>query len=92
MLLPGEMAEADKGYRDDAVRHCDFVVSKSDARAKSRAMRRHETVNGDLKAFGCLKQQWRHELSFHLFAFAACCLLIQVTYQLEGGPMFHCKY
>lgn len=92
MLLPGEMVEADRGYRDAAVRHCDVVVSKSDGRAKSRAMRRHETVNSDLKTFGCLEQQWRHDLFKHSLAFAACALLTQFKYQLEGGPKFHCKY
>jgi hypothetical protein len=84
MLLPGEMVEADNGYRQEAVRHCDVVVSKSDARAKSRATRRHETVNSDLKAIGCLKQQWRHELSFHSFAITPCCLLIQITYEHQN--------
>ena len=91
-LLPGEMIEADRGYRDPSVRHCDVVVSRSDARAKSRAMRRHETVNSDLKTFGCLNQQWRHELGKHSVAFSSCAFLIQMKYKLEGGPKFHCKY
>ena len=91
-LLPGEMAEADRGYRDLSCRHCDVVVSRRDARAKSRAMRRHETVNSDLKAFGCLYQQWRHDLNKHALAFASCAMLTQMKYKLEGGPKFHCKY
>jgi hypothetical protein len=92
MLLPGEMVEADRGYKDVACRHCDVVVSKSDARAKSRAMRRHETVNSDLKTFGCLENRWRHDLTKHGLAFTACAFLIQMKYKLEGGPKFHCKY
>ena len=91
-LLPEEMVEADRGYKDDKCRYCDVVVSKSDGRAKSRAMRRHETVNSDLKTFGCLEHQWRHELSKHSLAFASCAFLTQMKYELEGGPKFHCKY
>lgn len=91
-LLPNELVEADRGYRDAAVRHCDVVVSRSDARAKSRAMRRHETVNSDLKTFACLGNQWRHKLLKHSLAFESCALLTQMKYKLEGGPKFHCKY
>jgi DDE superfamily endonuclease len=92
LLLPGEMVEADRGYKDLSCRHCDVVVSKSDARAKSRAMRRHETMNADLKCFECLNRQWRHTLDKHILAFASCALLVQMKYKLEGGPKFYCKY
>ena len=92
-LLPGEMVEADKGYRgDEPVRHSKVVVSRSDARAKQRVMTRHETMSSDLKRFGCLKQQWRHSLNKHSAALASCALLTQLMYELEGGPKFHCKY
>ena len=84
--------EADRGYRDICCRHCDVVVSKNDARAKSRAMRRHETVNADIKNFGCMYQQWRHQLGKHVLAFRSCALLVQITYRLEGGPKFQVKY
>jgi hypothetical protein len=53
ILPPGETVEADRGNKYISCMHSDVVVSKADSRAKSRAMRRHETVNGDLKAFGC---------------------------------------
>ena len=92
LLLPGEMVETDRGYKDITCRHSDVVTSKADSRAKSRAMRRHETVNGDLKTFGCLKQQWRHDLSKHNVAFSSCAFLTQMKYKLEGGPKFNCKY
>jgi hypothetical protein len=92
LLLPGEMVETDRGYRDLSCRHCDVVVSRADARAKSRAMRCHETVNSDLKTFECLNRQWRHELSNHGVAFGACAFLVQMKYKLEGGPKFHCIY
>lgn len=92
MLLPGEMVEGDKGYRDLSCRHCDVVVNRRDARAKSRAMLRHESVNSDLKTFACLSQQWRHDLDKHGLAFASCAFLTQMKYKLEGGPKFHCKY
>jgi hypothetical protein len=49
MLLPGEMVETDRGYKDITCRHSDVVVSMADSRAESSAMRRHETINGDLK-------------------------------------------
>ena len=92
MLGPNEMVEADLGYKDPKCRHSDVVVSRSDGRAKSRAMRRHETINGDLKDFECLVQQWRHDLSKHSMAFSSCVLLTMMKYKLEGGPKFNCKY
>lgn len=92
MLLPGEMVEADSGYKDPTCRHADVVVSKKDARAKQRARSRHETVNADLKTFGCLNQQWRHALDKHALAFCSCAFITQMKYILEGGSKFHCKY
>ena len=91
-LQPGEMVEADRGYRDDRCRHCDVVVSRKDARAKSRTMRRHEGVNADIKNFGCMYQQWRHPLEKHRLAFCSVAFLVQLTYRLEGGPKWDVKY
>lgn len=75
-----EMVEADRGYRDNRCRHCDVVAPRSDGRAKSRAMRKHETAKSDRKTFGCLYQLWRLDLSKYSIAFHANAL----KYKLEG--------
>ena len=91
-LLPGEMVEADSGYKDPSCRDCDVVFTRKDNRAKGRARMRHETVNSDLKTFGVLEQQWRHDLQKHHLAFASCAFLTHMKYKLEGGPKFQVKY
>ena len=91
-LAPGELAVADRGYRDNRCRHSDVVISRGDARAKSRTMRRHEGVNADIKSFGCMYQQWRHLLNKHQFAFCSFAFLVQLNYRLEGGPKWDVKY
>ena len=91
MLLPNEMVEADKGYPDEKCRHCDVVFSPSDARAKEAVMGRHESVNGDLKTFGCLDQVWRHPLENHSTVFGAAVVMVQMKYTLYR-PKFQVRY
>ena len=85
MLLPGEMVEADRGYRDCKCRHTEVVVSPSDERAKAAVMARHEGTNGDLKIFGALSQAWRHALEKHSIAFRSCVTLTQLKYNVCGN-------
>ena len=77
-LAPGEMVEADGGYKDDKCRVPDDIVSRADARAKDRSRSRHETINGKLKRFGCLAQIWRHPREQHKSAFAAVAVIVQL--------------
>jgi len=93
LLLPGEMVECDGGYRGDpACQHKHIIMNPSDSRAKSAARARHETVNGDIKSFGCLRQVWRHDRHLHKYAFASCAVLTQLSYNLGGGPKYQINY
>lgn len=91
-LLPHEMVEADMGYMDPKCRHSCIVVSRNDARAKAACMARHESVNGDLKNFGCLAHVWRHPLEKHVIAFEACVVLTQIKYTMYGSPRMQVRY
>jgi len=92
-LLPCEMVECDRGYRgDQSCRHADIVFNRADQRAKGRAAARHETVNGDLKRFGCLKQVFRHAKELHKQVFGACVVLTQLGYNIGEGPKFQVTY
>jgi hypothetical protein len=91
-LLPGEMVEADRGYRgDETVRCPDTVFSRSDKQAKQKARARHETVNGRLKNFRVLASVFRHERNLHQFVFYAVAVLIQISFE-NGSPPFSVRY
>ena len=92
LLAQGEMVETDNGYPDVKCRTADMVLNRDDDRAKSRARFRHESINADLKDFGCLKQVWRHPLEKHVIAFNSCTFLLQLYYRMCGGPKFQVKY
>lgn len=89
----GEMVEADAGYAGEPgkVRVPGDYVSRVDRRAKKIARARHETVNRRLKQFGCLKQQYRHELRIHKFCFAAVVVCTQLSIEFGELP-FQCNY
>ncbi len=91
-LADGEMVEADRGYKGDPrVRNSDNVVSRTDARAKTRARARHETVNRRLKQWGCLKQTFRHDRHKHKEVFAVVAVITQLAFDNGEGP-FQCCY
>ena len=71
-LEKNEKVEADGIYRGvNGTRSKGDFVSRSDQRAKSKARGRHETVNGRIKNWACLRDVWRHPLDKHKYAFAA---------------------
>jgi hypothetical protein len=93
-LAPGEMVEADNGYRGEPyhVRTADGFVSRADdSRAKWKARNRHETINRRLKQWGCLKQVWRHDLGLHKTAFGAVAVVTQLAFE-NGEPPFQVRY
>ena len=92
-LAPGEMVEADNGYRGEPnhARTADGFVSRADDRAKWTARNRHETVNRRLKQFGCLKQVWRHDRRRHNTVFAAVAVVTQLAFE-NGEPPFQVRY
>lgn len=91
-LLPNEKVEADGIYRGaDGARSKGDFCSKSDLRAKARARSRHETINGRLKSWACLREVWRHPLEKHKIVFAAVVVITQITFNVGEGP-FQCFY
>lgn len=93
LLWPGEMVEADAGYRGEPHHACTpaMAVSQSDARAKARARARHETVNKHFKQWGCLQQTYWHEINNHCNVFAAVALCTQLSLE-NGEPLFEVRY
>ena len=47
-------------------------------RMKAKARAKHETINGRIKAFGCLSNRWRNPLSKHGITFGAVANIIHV--------------
>jgi hypothetical protein len=92
-LCPGEMVEANNGYRGEPrkVHTADDCRSRVDRRAKETARARHETVNKRFKRWGCLKQQFHHELCNHKTDFAAVAVCTQLSIN-NGEPLFAVIY
>ena len=91
MLRPGEMVEADAGYRDATVPLPNDHVSQSDRMAKEHARARHETVNKRLKQFRCLKNTFQHELQKQQYCFKAAAVCTQLMFE-NGHPPFSVRY
>lgn len=86
---PGKRGIADKGYQ----KHKDVLAMpnsqdpKELRKFKGRARARHESFNGRIKNFACLKQEFRHGLKKHELVFVAVCVIVQ--YQMDlGQPLF----
>jgi DDE superfamily endonuclease len=85
----GKRVVGDMGYQGEpgtvSIRNrCD---DKGVKKFKSRARSRHETVNGRLKTFSCLKHVFHHNRHSHKKVFEAICVIVQ--YQMEiGSPLF----
>ena len=79
-----EVVIGDAGYEGD-----EACVTPKDARdaqhrlAMKELRKRHETINGKLKTFECLRNQWRHSLDRHHLAFRSCFVIVQLC--LENG-------
>ena len=91
-LEKNEKVEADGIYRGvNGTRSKGDFVSRSDQRAKSKARGRHETVNGRIKNWACLRDVWRHPLDKHKYAFAAVVVITQITFNIGEAPN-QCAY
>ena len=91
MLLPGEMVKADAGYRGDpTIRLPDDWVCVSEKIAKKRAASRHETINGRLEFFRCLRHQFRHNRHKHKYYFYTAAVTTQLMLRKYGS--YHVSY
>ena len=92
LLAPGEMVEADKGYRgDETIRNPRTVFSRADKRAKELVHARHETVNRHFKQYQALSSKYRHERSIHQYVFHSITVITQITFD-EGFCPFQVNY
>ena len=66
LLGPGEKVVADRGYKGDT-RVCtpDDAIDAQHKHAMGVLRARHETLNGRLKNWGCLRQIYRHDRNQH---------------------------
>jgi len=92
-LAPGEMVEADKGYRGErTVRTPRDFVSWTDKRAKDKARARHETVNNRLKQWKAIgKEAFRHDRTKHGPVFNAIAVVTQLAFE-NGDPPWQIRY
>ena len=75
-----EKVIVDGGYRGDAKVSLpwDKTVGHYNRKAMCKARGRHETINGKLKRWGCLRQIFRHDRHKHQIVFRACVTLTQL--------------
>ena len=87
-----EKVEADGIYRGcEGARSKGDFVSISDKKAKGKVRGRHETVNGRLKNWSCLREVWRHPIEKHKIAFAAVVVITQIAFDNGEAPN-QCSY
>lgn len=93
-LEPGEMAEADRGYRGepDHIRIPSDYQNPQQKVQKCRARARQETVNHRFKVFGALSQRFRHhisleDMSLHKTVFESIVVLTQLDIDF-GNRLF----
>ena len=85
-LLPGEMVEADAGYRGDAtIRTPADFSCQSEKSSKKKVASRHETINGRLENFRCLRHQFRHKHSEHKYFFFTAAVTTQLMLRKYGS-------
>ena len=88
MLGPCEHVVADKGYRGDLkVFTEDQAISFEHQHCMNVARGRHETFNGRMKAWGILKQIFRHNIDKHHIAFRSVIVIEQLR-QDAGHKVF----
>jgi hypothetical protein len=93
-LLPGECVEADDGYKaeDPAVVRAPgavrFMEDKHWHMKRSKARRRHETINQRIKQYSVLTHRFRHDLGKHSMCFRACAVLTQLPFDFGKRSPF----
>ena len=88
----GEYYCADGGYADgNQWSSTPNGLHDYEQRTKSLARARHETANRRFKIFGCLSQQYRHDLAIHGTIFRAVANIVQLSI-LFGNPLFDIEY
>jgi hypothetical protein len=81
----GKRAIGDGGYQghDDQVSTPNSIDSRPVRKFKSRALKRHEKLNGYTKRYDCLSGRFRHSPEKFCLCFEAVCVIVQ--YQLDVG-------
>ena len=90
MLEGGELAVADKGYKDPhfvSPHDTDGEITRMCALARAR----HETCNRRLKQFRCLTTTFRHDLGKHSACFHAVANITQIMIE-NGHPLFEVPF
>lgn len=93
-VAPGKKLIADLGYRTKRVDEVDMlcVPNSRDSLAlkkfKSLARSRQESVNGRIKQYACMFDEFRHGEENHASCFFAICVTIQYDLDVGGGCLF----
>ena len=87
-LMDDEVVLADGGYPDPK---CTKIVPGLSAEHSQILRARHETCNGRLKAFGVLRNRFRHQLSKHGKCFHAVANICQLAI-LDGHSLLEIEF
>jgi hypothetical protein len=92
-LLPGEMVEADRGYRGqpDRIRTPVDWATDEEKALKEQARARQETVNKRFKQFSILRNVFRHDLKKHRFVFRSIVVITQLAIN-NGETLFGVQF
>lgn len=88
-MPPGKKVIADLGYRTTRADEVDMIALPNASNTlalkkfKSIARSRHETVNGRIKTYSCMFEEFHHGQENHAACFFAICVIVQ--YCLEAG-------
>ena len=93
MLLPGEMVEADRGYRGEPtkIRTPVDAATPEETKMKSRARACQETANKRFKQFRILHNTFRHDITKHKHVFGSIVVITQLSIE-HGEPLFGCHF
>lgn len=88
LLQAGKKAIGDKGYRGhhEAVSTQNSTDDRPIRKFKTRALNRHEKINGRIKMFKCMTDRFRHSTEYHNLCFRCCCVL--TVYDTDTNPLY----
>jgi DDE superfamily endonuclease len=90
-----ERVEADDGYIGESPQHVkcpkSFTNPKENTKMQQLVRSRQETVNARFKDWGCLKQNFRHNLLKHSSCFISVAVITQLSIE-DGEKLFDVLY
>ena len=92
-LMGGEQVIADRGYNGDVkvITPYSDPTNKTHLKMMGISRARHETINGRLKGWGILGENFRHNIDQHNLIFKFILVIEQIKIE-SGSPPFQVNY